>query len=155
MISSFIISSIRNANYTIYGIIDREKERKKGSGGDASGSWWSRVNAFEESISANRIVRVSRIERNTTAAGLPAISNDVSFDTCTLCVSRFVAWKRFSQFHVLSIFLVDIFNFVLFVDERWTGYACQKRVNNSDKNMLELKIFLNQLYTWKSNERFN
>lgn len=85
------MSSIRNANYTIYGIIDREKERKKGSEGDASGSWWSRANAFEESISANRIVRVSRIERNTTAAGLPAISNDVSFDTCTLCVSRFVA----------------------------------------------------------------
>lgn len=72
--------------------IEKRNGRKGGGGQRHSGSWWwSRVNAFEESISANRIVRVSRIERNTTAAGLPAISNDVSFDICTLCVSRFVA----------------------------------------------------------------
>ncbi|OAD58062.1 hypothetical protein WN48_00862 [Eufriesea mexicana] len=35
---------------------------------------------FQESISVNRIVHAPRTERNTTTAGLPAISNDVSFD---------------------------------------------------------------------------
>lgn len=41
---------------------------------------------FQESISANRIVHAPRIERNTTTAGLLAISNDVSFDI--LCIQN-------------------------------------------------------------------
>lgn len=76
-----------HSNYTIRGIHrSRKRSKKKGKErvvrAEAGGQEW---NAFEESISANRIVRVYRTKYDS-GRFVPAISNDVSFDVHVHCV---------------------------------------------------------------------